>query len=427
MVSFILYFCSAKHKKTNEQIPYCSKKKLTMKQKLNIGLFGFGVVGQGLYEVLKTSPSFDSEISKICVKNKKQRSLPEENFCYNADDILNDPKINTVVELIDNADEAYHIVKKALQNGKHVVSANKKMLAENMAEMIELQKEHKVSLLYEASACGSIPVIRNLEEYYDNDLLLSVTGILNGSSNYILSKIFDHNQSYNEALKAAQDLGFAESDPTFDVEGFDSLYKLIILTLHSFGSVIDPNDVLTYGISNISDFDIQYAREKGYKIKLVGQVERLQGNNITLFVLPRFVRKDKYIYSVEDEFNGVVIKGKAYDKQFMFGKGAGAHPTGSAVLSDITALAHNYAYEYKKMNYAEDFNYSKEHEVELYLRYSDKTVLELFNFESISEEYSGPEYSYKIGFIKLSQLLKIKDQLRNLNIFMGITGKSLNY
>ena len=398
-----------------------------MKQKLNIGLFGFGVVGQGLYEVLKTSPSFDSEISKICVKNKKQRSLPENYFCYNADDILNDDNINTVVELIDNADEAYHIVKTALQKGKHVVSANKKMLAENLAEMIQLQKENNVSLLYEASACGSIPVIRNLEEYYDNDLLLSVTGILNGSSNYILSKIFDHNQSYEVALKAAQDLGFAESDPTFDVEGFDSLFKLIILTLHSFGSVINPNDVLTYGISNISDFDIQYAREKDYKIKLVGQVERLPGNNITLFVLPRFVRKDKYIYSVEDEFNGVVIKGKAYDKQFMFGKGAGAHPTGSAVLSDITALAHNYAYEYKKMNYADDFNYSKEHQVELYLRYSDESILKKFNFESIREEYKGPHFCYKIGFIKLAQLLRIKDELRDLDIFMAITGKSLNY
>ncbi|MCU4174102.1 homoserine dehydrogenase [Carboxylicivirga sp. N1Y90] len=398
-----------------------------MKQKLNIGLFGFGVVGQGLYEVLQTSPSFDAEISKICVKNKKERSLADHFFCYEADEILNDDSINTVVELIDNADEAYHIVKKALQKGKHVVSANKKMLAENMPEMLQLQKENKVSLLYEASACGSIPIIRNLEEYYDNDLLLSVTGILNGSSNYILSKIFDHNQSYQSALKDAQDLGFAESDPSFDVEGYDSLFKLIILTLHSFGTVIDPKDVLTYGISNISDFDIQYAREKDYKIKLVAQVERLQDKNISLFVLPRFVRKDKYIYSVEDEFNGVVIKGKAYDKQFMFGKGAGAHPTGSAVLSDITALAHNYAYEYKKLNYSGGFNYSKEKAIELYVRYKNSDDLKHFNFESISEEYTGPDNSYKIGLIKISELLKINSKLRELDIFIAITGRTLNY
>ena len=140
-----------------------------MKRKLNIGLFGFGVVGQGLYEVLQTSPLFDAKISKICVRNEKERSLPDEYFCYDADAILNDKDINTVVELIDNAEEAYHIVKKSIKKGKHVVSANKKMLAENMEEMIKLQKDNKVSLLYEASACGSIPIIRNLEEYYDND------------------------------------------------------------------------------------------------------------------------------------------------------------------------------------------------------------------------------------------------------------------
>ncbi|TAJ15238.1 homoserine dehydrogenase [Marinilabiliaceae bacterium JC017] len=398
-----------------------------MKQKLTIGLFGFGVVGQGLHDVLKTSPAFDAEIARICVKSKKKRTLPEEMFCYNPDEIINDPQINTIVELIDNANDAYHIVKKALQKGKNVVSANKKMLAENMAEMIQLQKENNVSLLYEASACGSIPVIRNLEEYYDNDLLLSVTGILNGSSNYILSKIFDQNQSYTDALKKAQELGFAESDPSFDVEGFDSLFKLIILTTHSFGTIVNPNNVLTYGISNISDFDIQYAREKGFKIKLVGQVERLKDNKITLFVLPRFVGKDKYIYSVEDEFNGVVVKGRAYDKQFMFGKGAGGHPTGSAVLSDITALAHNYKYEYKKMNFFDEFKYYKDDAIEIYLRYSDEAVLDHFNFNSVSEEYKGPKYNYKIGCIKLSHLIEIKEKLRQLDIFIAATGRSLNY
>ena len=187
------------------------------RQKLRIGLFGFGVVGQGLYDVLKSATGLDAQIVKICVRSHKQRSLPEEIFCYDADSILNNNEINTVVELIDDAEASYHIVKRALQNGKNVVSANKKMIAENIAELIELQKANNVSLLYEASACGSIPVIRNLEEYYDNDLLLSVTGILNGSSNYILSKIFDYNKGYDEALKEAQDLGFAESNPAFDV------------------------------------------------------------------------------------------------------------------------------------------------------------------------------------------------------------------
>ena len=398
-----------------------------MRQQLNIGLFGFGVVGQGLYEVLQKSPALGTTISKICVKNKKSRALPESLFCYNPDEILNDPTINTVVELINDSEEAYHIVKRALECGKNVVSANKKMLAENLTEMMALQKKHNVSLLYEASACGSIPVIRSLEEYYDNDLLLSVTGILNGSSNYILSKVFDCHQSYHDALKEAQDLGFAEKDPSFDVEGYDSLYKLIIITMHSFGVAINPDDVLNYGISKISEFDINYAREKGYKIKLVGQVERLREKNITLFVLPRFVGRDKYIYNVEEEFNGVVIKGLAYDKQFMFGKGAGGYPTGSAVLSDITALGHHYRYEYKKAEFFGNFKYIKEAAIEIYLRYSNPEVLKYFDFTSISEEYKGPEYSYKIGFISLSSLINQKERLRTLDIFMAATGKSLNY
>ncbi|PWD99509.1 homoserine dehydrogenase [Marinilabilia rubra] len=397
------------------------------RQKLNIGLFGFGVVGKGLYDVLEKSPALDSKVSKICVKQKIKRSLPDEMFCYDPDDILEDGGINTIVELIDNSDDAYYIVKKALQKGKNVVSANKKMLAENLSEMVALAKENDVSLLYEASACGSIPVIRNLEEYYDNDLLLSVTGILNGSSNYILSKIFDNNESYSDALKKAQELGFAESNPTFDVDGFDSLFKLIILTMHSFGVVVSPDDVLNYGISNISEFDINYAREKGYKIKLVAQVERLRDNKIALFVLPRFVTRDKYIYNVEDEFNGVVIKGVAYDKQFMFGKGAGGHPTGSAVLSDITALGHHYRYEYKKANYFEGFTYFKEGTIEVYLRYSNSDVLKNFDFKSVSEEYHGPKFNYKIGFMRLDKLIAIKEKLRSLDVFLAATGKALNY
>jgi homoserine dehydrogenase len=397
------------------------------RQKLRIGLFGFGVVGQGLYEVMQSSTGIDAKIVKICVRSQKERSLPEEFFCYNPDDILNDNEINTVVELIDDAESSYKIVKEALLRGKNVVSANKKMIAEHLAELIAIQKEHNVSLLYEASACGSIPIIRNLEEYYDNDLLLSVTGILNGSSNYILSKIFDYGTGYAEALKEAQRLGFAESNPAFDVEGFDSLYKLIILTIHSFGVIVDPSKVLTYGISNISDFDIKYAREKGFKIKLVGQIDRGKDQKISLFVLPRFVGRDKYIYSVEDEFNGVVIKGLAYDKQFMFGKGAGSHPTGSAVLSDITALSHYYRYEYKKLNDERNYVYDTQGVIEIYLRYSDESVLQHFKFENITEEYKGEVYNYKIGTIKLSHLIAINETLRKLDIFVAATGKLLNY
>ncbi len=394
-----------------------------MNNKINIGLFGFGVVGEGLYHVLEKARNANAEINKICVKQKnKDRSLPEEYFTLEKDDILKDKNINLVVELIDNADEAYTIVKQALLNGKSVVSGNKKMLAYHLKELIKIQKENGVALLYDASACGSIPVIRNLEEYYDNDLLQSVTGILNGSSNYILSKIFNENLDYNIALKQAQDLGFAESNPTFDVDGFDSLYKLIILTLHSFGIVINPDEVLNYGISNISSHDVNYAKEKGFKIKLVAQVSRINDKEVSLHVLPKFVSPEEYIHSVEEEYNGVIIEGRFYEKQFMFGKGAGGFPTGSSVLSDITARSHNYKYEYKKQKYNGSLTYSTENLTEIYLRYQNIVDLSLFEFEEISEKHVSKDFNYVVGKIKLNKLLKLKHLLPKLDIFIVNTG-----
>ncbi|TSA31273.1 MAG: homoserine dehydrogenase, partial [Porphyromonadaceae bacterium] len=231
---------------------------ITDKQdKLVIGLFGFGVVGQGLYKVLQEVQTADANIKSICVKQKdKPRSLESKLFTFNPDDLLNDPEVNLIVELIDDADAAYQIVKTSLLNGKSVVSGNKNMLAHHLRELIDIQREKGVALLYDASACGSIPVIRNLEEYYDNDLLQSITGILNGSSNFILTKIFQQNWTYDEALKHAQELGFAENNPSFDVDGFDSMFKLIILALHGFGTLVDPEEVFHYGISNVSDHDI---------------------------------------------------------------------------------------------------------------------------------------------------------------------------
>jgi homoserine dehydrogenase len=390
------------------------------KGKLTIGLFGFGVVGEGLYKVLQDIQTVDAVIKTIVIKDpEKKRSIDSSMFTTDMNKVINDPDINLVVELIDDADDAYAIVKKSLTNGKSVVSGNKKMLAYHLEELITIQEEKDVALLYDASACGSIPVIRNLEEYYDNDLLQSVTGILNGSSNYILSKIFMEDMPYEMALKKAQDLGFAESNPVFDVEGFDSLYKLVILSMHSLGAMVNPDEVFNFGISNLSPWDVRFAKEKGCKIKLVAQVEKLEGNKFTLFVMPRLVRPDKYIYNVEDEYNGVVIKGQFYDKQFMFGKGAGALPTGSAVLSDITARKHNYKYEYKKRNFFSVPDYTRDCIKEIYLRYSDVVDLSHFDFESISEKYSGPEANYVIGKIKLDNLFRLKKLLPKMNVFIA--------
>ncbi len=396
-------------------------------EKLRIGMFGYGCVGQGLHDVLNSSKGFKADIVKICVKDRsKQRRIPMSNFTFDKDEILNDPSINLVVELIDDAVEAYSIVTTAMKSGKNVVTANKMMLANHFRELVDLQSEYKVSLLYEASAGASIPIIRNLEEYYDNELLHSLRGILNGTTNYILTKMHNEGLTYAKALKEAQDLGFAESDPTLDVEGFDPKFKLCIITGHAYGLFLDPDSVFHYGISKISEFDIRYAKEKGFKIKLVPYVGKTNENTITSFVLPRFISSDKYLYNVDNEYNGVITEAAFADKQFFSGKGAGGHATGSAVLSDISANSYGYRYEYKKFRQGTVSNYTRNHKIEVYLRYNDEKDRELFAFEEVSEYFSGRFYKYVIGVVNLERLYTLREQLRTLDVFIVNTGRKVS-
>ena len=392
------------------------------KQSIKIGLFGFGTVGQGVYKVLGQTKNAHAEIRRICVRdiNKPRKvEVPEGILTANADDIFNDPEINLIVELVDNADASYGIVTRALRQGIPVVSGNKAMIARHLPELIDLQHKYDTALLYDASSCGSIPVIRNLEEYYDNDLLLEVKGILNGSTNYILSRVFDHGESYDAALRRAQQLGFAESDPSFDIGGYDALFKLIIITVHALGRFVPAEDVFTVGISNIHEADIQYAREKGAKIKLVAQVAKVDNEHFTMFVMPELVDKSKYIYSVDDEYNGVVIRGEYYDRQFMFGKGAGGYPTASSILSDIMARLHDYRYEYKKMAYVDRPQYTTDIEVRVYIRYSTTDVPGQLNFTHIHELHLTEQSNCIIGDISLSRLIEHRALFNNDDVFIA--------
>ena len=388
--------------------------------KIKIGLFGFGVVGRGIYEVLLKSKNANAEIVKICIADiNKPRTLDSSIFTDRADDILDDPEIDLVVEVINDADAAYRIVKKALCSGKDVVSGSKTMLAFHLEEFIEIQKRCGSALLYDASSCGSIPVIRNLEEYYDNDLLLEVKGILNGSSNYILSRVFDHSMPYETALRQAQELGFAESDPSFDIDGLDALFKLVIITVHAIGAYVHPDRIFTYGISSIHESDIRYAREKNVKIKLVAQVAKISESDFTMFVMPEFVPPSRYIYSVDDEYNGVVIRGECYDRQFMFGKGAGSLPTASSILSDIMARQHRYRYEYKKLHFQDKPSYTTDVRLKIYVRYSETDIPSLLHFLSVDEQYVSKESRYLIGEILLSELMAKRDALRGKDVFIA--------
>jgi homoserine dehydrogenase len=397
-----------------------------MENSVKIGLFGFGCVGQGLYDVLSNSRGFKTEIKKIVVKDRhKKRRLPAEMFAFDKEEILNDPEINLVVELIDNADDAFVIVSEALRKGKNVVSANKKMIAEHFEELVKLQNEFGTSLLYEASACGSIPIIRNLEEYYDNELLKAVSGIFNGSSNYILTKIQNENLEYETALKQAQDLGFAESNPKLDVEGYDAKYKLIIVAGHTFGVFAKPDEVLNLGIQNLSIGDVEYARSRNSKIRLVTTTFQIDAEHMTLFVTPRLVGKEDQLYNVNNEYNAVILEAAFSDKQLFIGKGAGGHPTGSAVLSDISANAYHYRYEYKKFHQGNSFKYSTDVELEVYLRSNDASLLDELKFSVIKEKSVNyvTGVNYVIGHVSLATLLEKRERINASGSFLATTGE----
>jgi len=394
------------------------------REKLKIGLLGYGCVGQGLHDVLNSSKGFRADIVKICVKDpSKKRRIPMANFTFDKNDILNDPSINLVVELIDDADAAYKIVTTAMKKGKNVVTANKVMVAKHFKKLVEMQDKYKVSLLYEASAGASIPIIRNLEEYYDNELLYSLRGILNGTTNYILTLMHNQGIDYEVALEEARGKGFAESNPSLDVEGWDAKYKLCIITGHAYGLFLEPDEVFHYGIKTISKFDIQYAKEKGFKIKLVPYVGKTNENTITSFVLPRFISPDKYLYNVDYEYNGVITEAAFADKQFFSGKGAGGHATGSAVLSDISANSYGYKYEYKKYQQGTVSNYTRDYRLEIYLRYNNEKDRELFKFEEVSEYFSGRSYKYVTGIVNLKRLYEIREKLRTRDVFIVNTGR----
>ncbi len=397
-----------------------------MAKKLKIGLFGFGCVGQGLYYVLNNSTGFKADIVKIAVKDKtKERSVSKDLITFDKWEILNNPEIDVIVELIDDAEEAFNIVSEALKKGKHVVTANKKLLANHLEELYKLQQENNVSLLYEASAGGSIPIIRTLEEYFDNEELEKVSGIFNGTTNYILTKTINEKLSYATALKQAQEKGFAETDPTSDVEGFDPKYKAVIIALHAFGLIIKPEQILNLGITTLHDNDIKYASEKGYKIKLTPVIQRLENDTVGVLVAPRFVKETNQLFNVDNEFNGVIVEGKFSGEQFLQGKGAGSYPTGAAVLSDISALSHGYKYEYKKHVQKHASHFTNDVLINVYFRYNSIIDLDKIEFNEITEKYNGSDYNYVVGKVNLQTLLTNRDYILKNNLFISLVNDSV--
>lgn len=301
---------------------------------MNIALLGHGVVGSGVTSILKEEKLTDLAVSKILVARKE--SIKDDRFTLDFEEIINDESIDVIVECMGGIEPAHSYVKRAIEAGKHVISANKKMLANHM-ELFELAKDNGVKLLVEASCGGGIPCIGNLQRIARNDEILSFEGILNGTSNFILSSIFEKDLGFKETLKTAQELGYAERDPSDDIKGYDVCYKSVILSYFAFSKIIDPKDVFTLGIDTLSDEDIAYAGKNNKTIKLIGKAG-YESNRFYIYVMPHFVDERSLFGSVDSNYNIFQSSSKYLGKASFIGQGAGSYPTGHSIVQDLLDL-----------------------------------------------------------------------------------------
>lgn len=316
-------------------------------EKVRIALLGLGNVGKGVWKILKTNKEaiikragYDIEIAKILVRdiNKyKNIGVPEELLTTNPDDIFNDDSIKIVVEVMGGLEPAKEYILRAIRNKKNVVTANKLLIATNGDQIFSEAEENEVIVNFEASVAGGIPVIHGINESLTANKIEEVVGIINGTTNYILTKMTLEGMDFEDALKEAQEKGYAEADPTSDVESYDAAYKLAILTKLAFETKVDMNNVYREGITKINSIDIEYAKELGYVIKLLAIVKEVDGK-LELRVHPTMIPSIHPLANVNDSFNAVFIKGNAVGDLMLYGRGAGELPTGSAVVGDIISV-----------------------------------------------------------------------------------------
>ena len=312
--------------------------------KIKIGLIGLGTVGGGVFKVLKDFP--DVEITKIAVKNiDKPRNIEGLNRAMLTTDpyeIVNNPESTVVAELIGGVHPAYELIKKAIENGKHVVTANKELLAKHGEELFNYAEQHNVVILYEAAIAGGIPLIMPIKTILAGNKITKIEAILNGTTNYILTYMDVNQSSYETVLKEAQELGYAEADPTGDVEGFDSTYKLTTLATITFNKRVKLENVYREGITKIKAEDIKYANELGYKIKLVAYAHIDENDNADVRVHPMFVSKEETLAHINYVKNAITLTGSPVGKITLSGAGAGEMPTASSVVGDILAIEREY-------------------------------------------------------------------------------------
>lgn len=368
---------------------------------MKIAIMGFGVVGSGVGEVVvKNQQNLINkcgeaiEIAHIL----DLRDFPDSEFdCFTKDfnDILNDDEVGVVVETMGGVNPAYTFTKQLLLAGKHVITSNKELVAAHGTEFLKIAKEKNINYLFEASVGGGIPIIRPLFSCLTAGEATDVFGILNGTTNYILTQMFQKGESFDNALRAAQQKGYAEADPTADVEGFDTCRKIAILSALAFGDAVSTERIPTEGITKITAADVAYADRLGYAIKLIGHGTRAVDGGVYAAVFPAFVPKSNPLAGINDVFNGIIVRGEDLGEVMFYGRGAGKLPTANAVVADVVdAIKHKNTNiiikwnEYKEENQSE----GKKQKYPYYVRFSGNRVGGLENCKLVAfdeEEYKN--------------------------------------
>lgn len=313
-----------------------------------IAILGYGVVGSGVYEVIRTNAE---SISRRCGKDIDIKYImdirdfddhPEKNlFTKDFEKILNDSEVDIIAEVIGGIKPAYDFTKRALLAEKSVVTSNKELVATHGSELLQIAADKGVCYLFEASVGGGIPIIRPLRQCLAANEITEIMGILNGTTNYILTQMVKEGRDFKTALADAQAKGYAESDPTADIEGHDACRKIAILSSLAYGKQVDVNKIATEGISKLSLTDVSYAEKLGYVIKLIGYSRRTDDGGVIVFVSPMLIPKEHPLAGVDDVFNAIMVKGNAIGDAMFYGRGAGKLPTASAVVADIIDIAAN--------------------------------------------------------------------------------------
>lgn len=399
---------------------------------MKVAIMGYGTVGSGVAEVIDThedviskrSGGIELEIAKILDLRDFPGDAHEKELTKDFNEILNDPEIKVVAETMGGINPAYDFTMKLLKAGKSVVTSNKELVAQKGLELLETAKESGTNYLFEASVGGGIPIIRPMSQCLAANHIEGIAGILNGTTNFILTKMIEDDMSFEDALKLAQKNGYAEKDPTADIEGHDACRKVCILASLAFGKHVYPSQVETEGISNITLEDVSYIHSANGVIKLLGQIKYIDENNIAAFVSPAVVYNGSQLASVRDVFNAILVRGDAVGDVCFYGRGAGKLPTASAVVADMVDCAKHidrrkvFGWGPGEEDYVVDYKTQLEMPFYVRAKLSETEVMSMFNDVKFLSRKGQPsdEVAFITDSMTQTKLYEILGDSKVLNV-----------